>query len=228
MKSKILIRSKYLFVFCLFFPLFFSGGQEIEVRSFDPNEMFSYQNEPAFDYMKYTVQPPSIWDRLSWWLQSIVERIFLNPNTPWLTRILYYMLLILIVGAAIFYIVRLRYGGALATDYKSYQLNVGNVESTSSEDFNAMIKEALKHQNFKLAIRYLYLKTLITLSNKELVKLRDWKSPYDYERELKGELSTNYKQMARLFEYVWYGDHEAGEDQFEEGRKLFNEIDQKV
>lgn len=148
------------------------------------------------------------------------QRIFLNPNTPLLTRILYYLILLIVIGAAVFYIVKLRFAGALSPDSPAYKSGIQGLKQTKDEDFDRLISESLESKNFKLAIRYLYLKTLITLSKKELVKLKEWKSPYDYERELKSEAATNYKELARLFEYVWYGDFEAGEGEFARGNEL--------
>jgi len=205
--------------------LTFVGSQEKSTRMFDSEMMDAYASQEAFNYMNYTVRPPSIWERLSWWFQSMIERIFLNPNTPWLTRILYYMVILLVVGAAIFYIIKLRYGKGLTSDYSSHQLGIKSIENTKAEDFENLIDEALSNNNYKLAIRYLYLKTLSSLSKKHLISLKDWKSPYDYQRELKGDTATCYAEIARLFEYVWYGDFDANKEDFDEGSKLSHKLE---
>lgn len=186
--------------------------------------MEQYAQDNSFQYMNYTVTPPSIWERISWWFQNMFQRLFLNPNTPWLTEILYYLIIAVVIGAAIFYIVRLKYGGAWSQESSMYKSGIPGLKHTKEEDFEKRVAEALKDKNYKLAIRYLYLKTLIELSKKELIKLKDWKSPYDYERELKSEMATHYKELARLFEYVWYGDFEAGEGEFSKGNELSNRL----
>ncbi len=186
--------------------------------------MKTYTEDSAFDYMNYTVKPPSIWERLSWWFQSIIQEIFLNPNTPWLTRIAYYLLLILVVGVAVFYIIKLRYGGGLSADYQTYRTATTGSSQSKPEDFDLLIKEALNDQNFKLAIRYLYLMSLVSLANKGKISLKEWKSPYDYQLELKGELAYTYREIAQLFEYIWYGDFEAGEKEFKKGSELAQKL----
>ena len=195
-------------------------------RTFNETEMKIYAEQKAFEYMNYTVQPPSIWERLSWWFQSILQRFFLNPNTPWLMQIAYYLIILVVLGAAIFYIVRLRYGGGLSTDYQTFQPGVAGVKETKKEDFDQLIDGALQDRNFKLAIRYQYLKSLSILARKELIRLKDWKSPYDYERELEGEIATTYREIARLFEYVWYGDFDAGEGEYQKGSSLSLKLEQ--
>lgn len=190
--------------------------------------MESYAAQKDFDYMNYTIKPPSVWERLSWWFQNMFQRIFANPNAPWMTRIVYYVLLLLVLGLAIFYIVRLRYGGALAPDYHTISRGTVGIEHSKAEDFDRLISEARKERNFKLAIRYLYLKSLVALAKKELVQLRDWKSPYDYSRELQGDAANSYGEIARLFEYVWYGDFEPNEEDFLRGNALCHKLEGAV
>lgn len=227
MKLKILIRNKHRFSALLFILFLFSisSGQEIEKRSFDEEKMELYAEQQDFAYMNYTVKPPSIWERLSWWFQSVLQRIFLNPNTPWITQLAYYLILILVLGLAIFYIIRLRYGGGLAVDYKPFHQGVSGIENTSVEDFDKLINGALADQNFKLAIRYIYLKSLAVLANKELIRLKDWKSPYDYSNELKGEVAISYQELARLFEFVWYGEFHAGDEEYQRGDVLLHKLE---
>ncbi len=190
--------------------------------------MKEYKQQNEFGYMRYVATPPSIWERLSWWFQSMLERIFMNPNTPWLVRIMYYGILMLIVGAAIWYIVRLRYGRALLPNSNSYRVGVDQIKNIEVEDFDSLIHDAVKENKFSLAIRYEYLKALSFLARNELIKLKESKSPLDYERELSVELSKDYKELAKLFEYVWYGEFEAGEKEYKEGNALSNLLEQKL
>jgi hypothetical protein len=186
--------------------------------------MQAYEESGDFDYMTLVIQPPSIWQRLQWWFLGLISNLLSNPNTPWLTELIFYGILILVLGGAVFYIVRLKYGGALSTDYKSYQTNVQSLQNVKVEDFDGMIKAAIQEKNYKLAIRYVYLQSLTLLSQKDLIKLKDWKSPYDYEKELSEDLAIPYRDLSRLFEYVWYGDFDAGEEEYNRGSALANQV----
>lgn len=209
-------KNKFIFIF-LFSLISFtllsadSGGG---VRSFDEKAMDSYSESADFSYMNLVIQPPSIWQRIQWWFQSILQKIFSNPNAPIFTELLFYGILFLILGGAIFYIVRLKYVGAVATDAKNFTASISSLENAKVDDFEGMIAGAIKDKNYKLAIRYVYLKSLTLLSQRGLIKLKDWKSPFDYEKELNKELVAPYKDLSRLFEYVWYGDFEAGEKEY--------------
>lgn len=227
MKLRILIRNSLrAFIGIIFFlSLSLFGGQPTNVRTFDEEEMKAYAEQQDFSYMNYTVRPPSIWERVGWWFQEFIQKFFLNPNMPWLMRIVYYLILVIIVGAAIFYIVRLRYGSALMSDYRKYQSGTSAIEQSTVEDFDGLLQDALSKENYKLAIRYLYLRSLKGLAKQGLLSLKDWKSPFDYQRELSGDQANTYREFAVLFEYVWYGDFEATRSDYDLGSDLSNKLE---
>lgn len=228
MKLKILIKFKlaaFLGVLLTIFQLNLEG-KEPQLRSFDAKQMQEYASQQDFDYMNYAVLPPSIWQRISWWVSDFYDRFFSNPNTPWLTRIAYYVALLLILGLTIYYIIKLKYGGGLSNDYTSYKTGITGIEQAPVEDFEKLISDAIANQNHKLAIRYIYLRSLATLAKRKMIILKEWKSPYDYERELKSEMQAPYREMAKLFEYVWYGDFEVGEREFHQGQDLSLKLEQ--
>lgn len=194
------------------------------VKSFDSSAMQEYAEDSDFSYMNFVVQPPTVWQRIQWWFQSIFSNLFSNPNTPQLFSIIFYGILFLVLGAAVFYIVRLKYGGAIASSSKSYISNIQSLDGIKQVDFDEMISDAVKDRNFKLAIRYIYLRSLSVLSQKELIQLKDWKSPFDYEKELQEEMIKPYKDLSQLFEYVWYGDFEATESDYLNSNALSQEL----
>ncbi len=232
MKSKNLIASKKLFtlvVFLLFSCLILGSDQDIPVRSFNETEMSNYAANDDFNYMNLTIQPPSIWQRLQWWFGALIASIFDNPNTPWLSNVLFYVILVAVLGLAIYYIIRLKYGSGFSSESKHFSLaNSGLVRGNEKIDYDQLIKEAIEENQFKLAIRYLYLKTLHFLHSKKVIAFKDWKSPYDYEKELDSGIVTTYRSLTGLFEHAWYGDFNVSTAEFEEGRKLANTIESKV
>ncbi len=201
-----------------------SADADNNSRSFDKEEMQVYSESAAFNYMNLVVQPPSIWQRIQWWFQGLLQKLFSNPNAPVFTKIVFYGILFIVLGGAIFYIVRLKYGGAITSDSKNISNAISTLEHTKLEDFESMIAGAIKEKNYKLAIRYEYLKVLAMLSQKGIIKLKDWKSPFDYESELSAELVAPYKNLSRLFEYVWYGDFDAGEKEYSQSNDLGKEM----
>ncbi|MEO6230393.1 MAG: DUF4129 domain-containing protein [Ferruginibacter sp.] len=88
-------------------------------------------------------------------------------------------------------------------------------------DYGKLITLAVSQQNFRLAIRYLYLQTLQKLTLKEVITFAPDKTNYEYVQELSGK---NYKkEFAALtlnYEYAWYGAFDIDE-------KIFTPIQNK-
>ncbi|MEQ9404034.1 MAG: DUF4129 domain-containing protein [Cyclobacteriaceae bacterium] len=220
---------RFLFFLFILISSFTSGSNELTLRQFDDEAMTTYSESGAFSYMELRVRPPSIWQRLQWWFGNLLAKIFSNPNAPWLSDLIFYGLLFLVVGVAIFYIVKLRYGGGIISNSRHFHSgNVPAIDSVKTTDFDSLIEDSLKAKNFKLAIRYIYLKSLAFLAEKELVRLKDWKSPYDYEKELSTDLIPVYRDLSQLFEYVWYGDFNAKEADFRKGSELLVKIKEEA
>lgn len=221
-------RKTFLVFFVMFASLFVTGEQPPS-RYFDSQEMASYLEMDDFSYMSLTVRPPSIWERLQWWYAGLISRFLANPNSSFFTNFLFYGLLFLVLGVAIFYMLRLKYAKAISSETKhSGTVGVASINANTAQDFDKMIEEARSNKEFKLAIRYLYLKSLYHLAANDLVKLKNWKSPHDYKRELAGDLVPIYIQLSDLFEFVWYGDFDAGEKELNEGSALLMELEGKA
>ena len=100
-------------------------------------------------------------------------------------------------------------------------------ENISSEsDFTALIRDAVKSGNYRLAVRYQYLQTLHKLANKNFVELATDKTNYQYVREITNQQYQNdFAALTLNYEYVWYGEFNIDENiyrKMEPGFVTFN------
>jgi hypothetical protein len=80
-------------------------------------------------------------------------------------------------------------------------------EITTDSDFDALIKNAEQTQNYRLAVRYQYLKSLHLLAQKNIVELAVDKTNFNYVQEIKDETKRNaFSALTLNYEYVWYGE----------------------
>ena len=97
---------------------------------------------------------------------------------------------------------------------------------SSESDFTALIREAIKGGNYRLAIRYQYLQTLHKLAGKNLVELAADKTNYQYVREIANQNYQNdFAALTLNYEYVWYGEFNIDENiyrKMEPGFVTFN------
>ncbi|MBX2877598.1 MAG: DUF4129 domain-containing protein [Saprospiraceae bacterium] len=77
------------------------------------------------------------------------------------------------------------------------------LEEVVLEDF---IQEAIRNENFALAIRLYYLEALKTLSQQKQISWKKDKTNRDYLFEMRNsEFYLPFQKITRLFERVWYG-----------------------
>jgi len=88
-------------------------------------------------------------------------------------------------------------------------------ENIDETDFDALLKKAIQHGDFRLATRYYYLSSLKKLSQKELIKYDKDKTNTEYQFELQNkELRHKFSYVAYIYDYVWYGEFPVDQVKF--------------
>jgi hypothetical protein len=98
-------------------------------------------------------------------------------------------------------------------------------ENIQQVDFDKLIDNALKTNNYRLATRYLYLKSLKILANKEIIEWHFEKTNSDYLNEIKDtKLKGLFKQVSYIYDYIWYGEFPIDEVMFKKNKFDFNQL----
>jgi hypothetical protein len=105
----------------------------------------------------------------------------------------------------------------------SANINVDAEEDTGDPD--AMIRNAIKNGNYRLAVRYLYLQTLARLSEKKFIRVNSNKTNYEYVKELRNQkFAEEFASLTLKYEYVWYGEYPVDEKLFEQIHGSFTQF----
>lgn len=122
--------------------------------------------------------------------------------------------------------------GAFRRDTKKTKGVDAKVEEeniTAETDFDLLVNQALQQRNFRLAVRYQYLRSLHKLAEKNLVELAPDKTNYQYVRELKNpSLLNDFTSLTLNYEYVWYGEFEVAQDIYQKIENGFKAFNQKI
>ena len=98
-------------------------------------------------------------------------------------------------------------------------------ENIEQIDFDKLIRNALKETNYRLATRYLYLKSLKSLANKKTIEWHFDKTNSDYINEIKdSKLKALFKRVSYIYDYVWYGEFPIDEASFNKNKDDFNQL----
>jgi hypothetical protein len=98
-------------------------------------------------------------------------------------------------------------------------------ENLKDVHFETLIEDALNQQNYRLATRYLYLKSLKILTNKQIIEWHFDKTNSEYLTEITDENTKSvFKRISYIYEYVWYGEFLIDEAIYKKNKSYFEKI----
>lgn len=226
-----------LFIFILF--LIFSVGvysqtdslsvkkdkSTVVQKKFDANALEKYKSDKDFDYAENkVVKEPTLIERLFNWLGRqflrFLEWIFGVKYAKGIFGSILQALPYLIVGILLFLLIKF----FLKVNSNSIISNASNkpvVSITEEEalikhkDLLKLIKQAIDQKNYRLAIRYYYLNCIKQLEDNNLIAWEQQKTNEDYIQEISKEtIKIAFKDLTRLYDFVWYGNFEIDETKF--------------
>lgn len=189
----------------------------IKTRRFNEHALETYRKAPEFQYHDVEVQT-SLWTRFWRWFWNWVAQLFsslkVDGHKSFFDLVLLffeYLIIALGLGAIIFMILKLvgidmfnvlrRKPVAVDIPYSESLENIHEI------DFDTELDKAINQQNYRLAVRMLYLKCLKQLSDSQLIDWQPDKTNSIYINELVNpEQRDSFKLLTRQFEYIWYGE----------------------
>ncbi len=103
--------------------------------------------------------------------------------------------------------------------------NLNDEQIIKEADLDSLINEAVNEKDYRLAIRYYYLKTLKQLIDNQLIDWHPDKTNRDYVNELKSkDLKPLFKHLTFIYDYVWYGKFTPSEEDFMTFKEDFNKF----
>ena len=91
-----------------------------------------------------------------------------------------------------------------------------------ANDYETLLRKAYEKEELRLAMRFLFLKTLQSLNQSELIKYTVDKTNSMYVTELPQAKKNDFASLALYYEYVWYGKVDIEKDIFDAIENKFN------
>ncbi len=176
----------------------------------------AYKNAKAFGYVKYL---DSLLKEEQEKQKQQKPKSKPTVNLSWLDRLfssnlLHVLLWTLATGFVLFILYKLFLTDGIFKRNTSKNDAISSVveeeEINAESDFDALIKNAEQIQNYRLAVRYQYLKSLHLLAQKNIVQLAVDKTNFNYVQEISDEVKRNaFSSLTLNYEYVWYGEFDV-------------------
>lgn len=208
----------------------------IQIQKFDSNRLDNYRKDSKFDYSEVS---ESNWAKdFANWLEalfsSLKNKIFPNIefNGFWNTffQILPYLLIVFMVFLLFRFLINAESRSLWRKKSFGLEVEISSEEDIlKNEDITLLIKKALSDQNYRLAVRYYYLYSLKLLSDKGLIAWEPEKTNADYVKELTlTHQKQDFMKITRIYDFVWYGNFDIGEEQFYMTEKEFNHLEESL
>lgn len=96
------------------------------------------------------------------------------------------------------------------------------------DDYEKLVHQAFKLSDYRMAVRYLFLQTLQSLKEKNLLDFAPGKTNSRYAREIPQELRNDFSKLVLAYEYAWYGNFAVSREQFDIIQKQFSSFFHKI
>ncbi len=154
----------------------------------------------------------------------------INPGTIVFLKYLIYILLILF---GIYIVVKLLVGNKASSFLTSQSTALAAInyeeEHIENIDLDTYIDASIKGGDYRLAIRYMYMRTLKQLSASNKIEWDFEKTNRDYYNELEEDaLKEHFKKISYLYDYVWYGEFTIDEARFNTAKLDFTNIEKQL
>ncbi|MCE3227007.1 MAG: hypothetical protein K0S32_1558 [Bacteroidetes bacterium] len=145
-------------------------------------------------------------------------------------RIIIWTLIIISVVIVIWLLLKSDMVGLIRPKAKAASFNFSDVtEDLDSINFNQRINDALTNNDYRLALRWQYLKVLYLLDKKQLIVFAPFKTNIDYKNELKNKnLQEKFMSLSRTYEYVWYGQFAFNSTLYNNSAAEFESIEKEI
>ena len=189
------------------------GAVPSELREYDTDKLQELQDSGDFDYVAEKTEPPSLFRRIWNYITGLLQSIFEAATGTPVGKILLYICGFILLMVAIIKLLGINPRDVFYGSSDKGKSEIEFFEENIHElDFDKLLAESLADQDYKLAIRLTYLKTLKLLSDRFLVEWEPGKTNYEYLSELRqADLRASFSTLSYHFDYAWYGDFDVDE-----------------
>jgi len=98
-----------------------------------------------------------------------------------------------------------------------------------NSNLDPYIQEAVAQKNYALGIRYLQLLNIQKLARTDHIKWKQSKTNAEFAQEIQNEeLRRGFLECTRIFDYVWFGQFELTEVNFNQYQELFHQYQNQI
>ncbi|MCA0132306.1 DUF4129 domain-containing protein [Winogradskyella alexanderae] len=210
---------------------------QIERQQITEENLETYKADKDFNYVEFEAEETFL-DRAYRWFRNLLRKFWesiFGVGTAsgflyFIFRILPYILLGFLMYLLIRFFLKVNSNRLLLHTKEQGNITITEEEQIiKNEDIPALISEAIQQKNYRLAIRYYYLLTLKYLTDNGTINWAPQKTNEDYIKEIKkNEIKDSFKNITRIYDYVWYGEFGVNALKFEALKQPFENLNKTL
>ena len=201
---------------------------------FEEDKIQDFKKDPEFDYTE-KLKEENWWTRfkryvfLQWmkimhWLFGDLQA---SPFLAFIIKSLPYLLVAFFIGFLVFLFTKLNPASSLLGAPKKGHLKQDEEENIIRyQDIKSLIAQAVANREYNMAVRYHFLYILQQLSENGFIEYDRSKTDEDYLFEIQKEnLKPIFRKLSRIYDFVWYGQFDTGEEVYYKISKEFTQME---
>jgi len=189
-------------------PVVFRQVPDSTVRDLQKRKDFAYANDPAYWAREPQIQERS--RRKGFW--DYFNDFFSGSAI----RVVTYCILIAFFGFIIYRIIVVNKLFLFYSSTKTKTAVTGEDIDIHDENLDEKIQKAVDVKDHRLAVRYMYLKSLQLLNKGQWIRYHTDATNYEYVNQMSGhKLASEFGFLTRVYDYMWYGEFALTEEQFD-------------
>jgi hypothetical protein len=186
----------------------------LELRLPSKNLLNKYKNDADFDYENRLEDKEDWIAKITNWINEQLQSLRYSKTYSTALDIFYYALVVFALIVILWGLLKSERGFLFFRKSINNEIKITEQkEDIEQLNFDELIKAAIESKNYKLAVRYLFLKSLKMLADKEIINLKKDKTNLQYLFEIKNKkLAEAFRNAAYRFEWIWYGNFPIDEN----------------
>jgi hypothetical protein len=189
----------------------------IELRQVPQRVMDSLKKDDAFWYADKTFK------------KKIKQEKNVTTPVQWISMPMLVVIVVIFIALLGWYLyqnnILKRTGGVFKVSNDGEHL----AENIFDINYHKEIESAIRAENYRLAVRLLFLQVLKNLSQRNIIQYKQDRTNFDYLSQLSsGSYYNDFFRLARNFEYTWYGKFDINREMFGVIKNDFENFDRKL
>ncbi len=172
------------------------------VKAWKNNKRFSYMKDiDSLLKVKKKEELDASIEKSNDWLGIFIQKIFSSG----LLQFIFWTIAIVFI---VFILFKLFLSNGI---FKRNTVSVPLIESheemimATVSDYEKLIQQSIHLADYRSAVRFLFLRTLVQLADGDLIKQSANKTNYQYAQEIRTDKRNDFSELVLNYEYVWYG-----------------------